>query len=156
MNDLNEWIWNEIIAREGKIFTDHKGKAFSYHVRRTKAGEMLSEMRIDGRSKSITRSTVLLAYHRMQELLETKGTVAGHRKLGAFGSEYLYPVFLDISAGGTQEETPTQSAAELPAQETPHRVCANCGYATDEDFAFCPKCGSRFQEQEKDRSGDVV
>ena len=22
--------------------------------------------------------------------------------------------------------------------------CKNCGYSTDEDFEFCPKCGSRF------------
>ena len=25
-----------------------------------------------------------------------------------------------------------------------HRRCLNCGYETDEDFAFCPKCGNRF------------
>lgn len=24
------------------------------------------------------------------------------------------------------------------------RRCANCGYATSEDFEFCPKCGRRF------------
>ena len=22
--------------------------------------------------------------------------------------------------------------------------CPNCGYTTDEDFTFCPKCGGRF------------
>ncbi len=25
-----------------------------------------------------------------------------------------------------------------------HKVCSNCGYATDEDFEFCPKCGKKF------------
>ena len=24
------------------------------------------------------------------------------------------------------------------------RVCANCGYETEEDFTYCPKCGGRF------------
>lgn len=24
------------------------------------------------------------------------------------------------------------------------RSCANCGYATSEDFEYCPKCGQRF------------
>ena len=24
------------------------------------------------------------------------------------------------------------------------KKCANCGYSTDEDFEFCPKCGNRF------------
>ena len=24
------------------------------------------------------------------------------------------------------------------------KTCPNCGYTTDEDFEYCPKCGSRF------------
>ena len=24
------------------------------------------------------------------------------------------------------------------------KKCKNCGYSTDEDFEFCPKCGNRF------------
>lgn len=24
------------------------------------------------------------------------------------------------------------------------RKCQNCGYETQEDFEFCPKCGTRF------------
>ena len=24
------------------------------------------------------------------------------------------------------------------------RVCQNCGYKTQEDFEYCPKCGSQF------------
>ena len=27
---------------------------------------------------------------------------------------------------------------------TGRKRCANCGYETDEDFDFCPKCGRRF------------
>ena len=25
-----------------------------------------------------------------------------------------------------------------------HKRCENCGYETDEDFEYCPKCGKRF------------
>ncbi len=25
-----------------------------------------------------------------------------------------------------------------------YKTCANCGYTTDEDFQFCPKCGREF------------
>ncbi len=25
-----------------------------------------------------------------------------------------------------------------------HKVCSSCGYTTDEDYDFCPKCGKKF------------
>ena len=28
----------------------------------------------------------------------------------------------------------------------PRHRCAFCGYETDEDFAYCPKCGRRFED----------
>ena len=28
---------------------------------------------------------------------------------------------------------------------TPYKRCAGCGYATADDFAFCPKCGRKFE-----------
>lgn len=27
------------------------------------------------------------------------------------------------------------------SEQTSWRTCSHCGYTTDEDFAFCPKCG---------------
>lgn len=27
------------------------------------------------------------------------------------------------------------------------RACPNCGYETEEDFAYCPKCGGRLNER---------
>lgn len=27
------------------------------------------------------------------------------------------------------------------------RICGNCGYETEEDFSFCPKCGGRLDER---------
>jgi hypothetical protein len=29
-------------------------------------------------------------------------------------------------------------------QQVRMRRCANCGYTTEEDFEYCPKCGTRF------------
>lgn len=44
-----------------------------------------------------------------------------------------------------------ENAEILPEHLTPvhlrnkaRRACANCGYETDENFDFCPKCGKRF------------
>jgi hypothetical protein len=27
-----------------------------------------------------------------------------------------------------------------------HRKCPNCGYTTDDDFSYCPKCGAKLEE----------
>lgn len=32
-------------------------------------------------------------------------------------------------------------------RRSPRHRCAFCGYETDEDFAYCPKCGRRFEDQ---------
>ena len=29
------------------------------------------------------------------------------------------------------------------SSETHVKVCGHCGYTTDEDFAYCPKCGNK-------------
>ena len=51
---------------------------------------------IDRKEKTITRNTVLLAYEKALELMETEGCVSGPKKLGVFGASYLYPVFLKL------------------------------------------------------------
>ena len=32
----------------------------------------------------------------------------------------------------------------ITSKGTTYKKCAYCGYETDEDFEFCPKCGHRF------------
>ena len=54
-------------------------------------------MFISRREKSITRSTVNMAYQRAVELMERDGFVPGPKKLRAFGASYLYPIF--VAAG---------------------------------------------------------
>lgn len=39
-----------------------------------------------------------------------------------------------IQAGNRQQWRPGQGT---------RRVCRNCGYETEEDFSYCPKCGER-------------
>lgn len=33
---------------------------------------------------------------------------------------------------------------QMPAWQTPVKRCSRCGYETQENFDFCPKCGQRF------------
>ena len=89
-------IWDLILAHEGETFTTAKGLAFSYTVKRNKAGRPLGEILFDRKEKSITRATILLAYQRALAVQETEGCVKGPKKLGVFGASYLYPIFLRL------------------------------------------------------------
>ena len=162
MAEANDILWNEILEREGQVFTTHKGREFTYHIKRPKGGETSGEIVIDRTAVVITRSTLLLAYHGALEVQQKKGFVDGPRKLGAYGDLYLYPVFLAIGICGKQKGDPVRDlAAEAQAfhateqekerlnNHTPEkgprqiRRCEKCGYATEEDFMYCPKCGNR-------------
>ena len=81
-----ENLWKAIAVFQGYPFITSKGLKFSYMV---KGGEML----VDRKEKSITRSTVELAYRRAVEM---RGIVEGPKKLGVFGASYLYPVFVRL------------------------------------------------------------
>ena len=68
------------------------------------------------------------------------------------GGKLLRGMDVEISAGdltlcqdgsGNPWEEPGRSA--LPG--TMKKRCPDCGYETDEDFSFCPKCGGRLDEE---------
>ena len=50
-------------------------------------------MFIDRKEKSITKSSVLLAF---QNLVKQGGIISGPKKLGTFGASYLYPIFMGL------------------------------------------------------------
>ncbi len=50
-------------------------------------------MFVNRKSKSITQTTAFMAFRKAMEL---GGAVAGPKKLGTFGTSYLYPVFVRI------------------------------------------------------------
>jgi hypothetical protein len=83
-------FWNEILAHQGETFTtsgrgSRPGIAFTYTIRG-------AEMFVDRKEKSITRATVMIAYHKAKEF----GIVTGPKKLNVFGASYLLPVFKRI------------------------------------------------------------
>lgn len=81
-----EKLWSAIVVFQGYPFKTSKGLNFTYKV---KGGEML----VNRKEKSITKSTVELAYERAVEM---NGKVEGPKKLGVFGASYLYPVFVRL------------------------------------------------------------
>ena len=95
-NKTDEQIWQQIVDHAGEVFRTARGLEFSYTIKRNRAGELLGEMVIDRKQKTITRNTVQLAYERARELMDIEGCVSGPKKLGVFGASYLYPVFLEL------------------------------------------------------------
>ena len=51
------------------------------------------ELFISRKEKSITQSTVVMAFHKA---LDMEGKVKGPKKLGRFGASYLYPLFIKL------------------------------------------------------------
>lgn len=86
-------LWSKIVAHAGDVFTTsgrgkRPGIPFKYTIRG-------AEMFVSTRSKSITRSTVLLAYRKV------KGKeVSGPKAIGVHGDSYIYAVFKALGVIG--------------------------------------------------------
>ena len=85
-SEREEGLWQLLQMFQGKTYFTAKGLEFTYRIH---GGEMF----VDRKTKSITRSTVMIAYRRA---LEQNCFVSGPKKLGTFGASYLYPIFLWI------------------------------------------------------------
>ena len=102
--DFDDALWDCIELYEGQKFRtsgrgrDHSGAVgFSYRLKvSSRTGEKTEEMIISSREngKSITRSSVELAFRKAVEEQDNNGFVLGPKKLGGFGSSYLYAIFL--------------------------------------------------------------
>ncbi len=79
-----EALWNCIGLFAGYLFKTTKNLKFTYTVKG-------NEIFVTRKDKSVTKSTVLLAY---QKVLELGGDVKGPKMLGVFGASYLYSVFV--------------------------------------------------------------
>lgn len=49
-----------------------------------------------------------------------------------------------IAAGENIEILPQHLTMVQPGHRGSYRKCSQCGYETQEDFEYCPKCGRRF------------
>lgn len=80
-----ERLWEAIEAFAGHPFKTAKGLEHTYSVKGY-------EIFFTRKEKSVTRSTVNIAFRKALEL----ETVTGPKKLGVFGASYPYPVFIEI------------------------------------------------------------
>lgn len=86
---LDEMLWETLAAFQNYSFQTAKKLEFSYVLKGY-------EMFVSRKDKSITKSTVLLSFHKALEVQKRDGRVSGPKKLGTFGASYLYPVFLHL------------------------------------------------------------
>ena len=79
-------LWNAMLDRQNEVFTtfgrgSRSGVEFTYEIKG-------AEMFVSSRSKFITRSTILYAYHKV------KGCqIGGPKAIGVHGDSYIYAVF---------------------------------------------------------------
>ncbi len=80
---LDELLWETLAKFQGHPFYTAKELEFFYMIKG-------NEMFVTRKDKSITRASVMMAFHKV---LELDRVVTGPKKLGTFGASYLYPVF---------------------------------------------------------------
>ncbi len=95
-------LWNCVVLYQGYPFmtSGRGGKGavkFRYSLKvSSRTGETTEEIIIDRKehSKTITRSTIELAFINAMKEQKIAGCVKGPKKLGCFGASYLYGMFL--------------------------------------------------------------
>lgn len=87
--EADELVWEALLLLQGSTFYTRKGMPFTYQIKG-------HEMFISRKEKSLTKATVLLAFHHAVQLQKNGCIVDGPKKLGTFGASYLYPIFIEL------------------------------------------------------------
>lgn len=106
---LEKYLWDAVLAYQNYIFYTLSGLEFSYTVKRKKNGEYSGELLISRKetSKTLTRSSVMLAFHKVLDQTEvTEGKDGRHfitpeyrgpKAIGQiFGISYIFSLFLEF------------------------------------------------------------
>lgn len=106
---LDVLLWNAILEYQNQKFYTLSGLEFSYTVKHKKNGEYSGELLISRKetSKTLTRSSVMLAFHKVLEQIQMKeknGEVhlispeyRGPKAIGQiFGISYIFSLFLEF------------------------------------------------------------
>ena len=95
MIDINETMWNALIAYEGCRFQTAKRLRYTYTVKG-------NELFFSRKEKSVTRASVEMALKTVIDLQKSDVQIRGSKMLRCFGASYLYPLFIrfGIICGG--------------------------------------------------------
>lgn len=103
---LDMLLWEAILAYQNQTFYTLSGLEFSYTVKHKKNGEYSGELQVSRKetSKTLTRSSVMLAFHKVIEATQIRDTngqaemilpeYKGPKAIGQiFGISYVYSIF---------------------------------------------------------------
>ena len=115
--ELETILWDAVVAYQNQPLRTLSGLEFSYTVKHKKNGEYSGELLVSRKetSKTLTRSYVMLAFHKVLEQIEVTekdGTVLfappsykGPKAIGQiFGISYIFSLFLALGLIKTQKE----------------------------------------------------
>ena len=115
--ELETILWDAVVAYQNQPLRTLSGLEFSYTVKHKKIGEYSGELLVSRKetSKTLTRSSVMLAFHKVLEQIEVTekdGTVLfappsykGPKAIGQiFGISYIFSLFLALGLIKTQKE----------------------------------------------------
>ena len=115
--ELETILWDAVVAYQNQPLRTLSCLEFSYTVKHKKNGEYSGELLVSRKetSKTLTRSSVMLAFHKVLEQIEVTekdGTVLfappsykGPKAIGQiFGISYIFSLFLALGLIKTQKE----------------------------------------------------
>ena len=104
--ELDKLLWDALLAGQGEVFNTSSGLPFSYVVKKKRNGEYSGELLVSRKetSKTLTRSSVLLAFHKVidaAQICDINGKAElilpeykGPKAIGQiFGISYIYSIF---------------------------------------------------------------
>ena len=107
--ELDVFLWDAVLTYQDQTLHTLSGLEFSYTVKHKKNGEYSGELLVSRKetSKTLTRSSVMLAFHKVLEQIEVTekdGTVLftppsykGPKAIGPiFGISYIFSLFLAL------------------------------------------------------------
>ena len=103
-SDSEQYLWEALLLFANYPFQTAKGLKYSYSIKTRRNGEYSDEIVFDQKVKSVTRTTINLAYKKALDIQEKEGYVSGPKKLGVFGASYIYPIFVRLGVITPEKE----------------------------------------------------
>lgn len=112
----NEELWQKVLSYQGVQLYTSSGLPFTYTVKRSKTGEYTGELLVSRKegSKTLTKSSVMLAYKRVLEAGVSEEGFAppefkGPKAIGQiFGISYVYSLFWALGLIRVPEKVETR------------------------------------------------